>query len=75
MGSEGRASEAPKPIMLMMMITVNPIYWPRVILRGVTVLLVDASEKNVTRTNMSSILVIANELHAIPTDFPNCMVC
>ena len=67
-------SEAPKPIMLMMMITVNPRYWPRVILRGVIVVLVDASAKKVTKTNMSSILVMANELHAIAVDFPNCVM-
>jgi hypothetical protein len=75
MGSEGRASEAPKPTMLMMTITIKPIYWPRVILRGVTVLLVDASEKNVTKTNMSSILVMANEIVeglASAIDFPPC---
>ena len=59
----------------MMIITVNPIYWLRVILSGVIVLLVDASEKNVTKANMSSILVMANELHAIPIDFQNCMMC
>jgi hypothetical protein len=69
MGSEGRAIEAPKLTMLMIIITVNPIYWPREILRGVTVLLVDALEKNVTKTNMSSILVMVNELHAIPPIF------
>ena len=38
------------------------------------VLLVDDSAKKVAKTNMSSILVIANELHAVPSDFPNCMV-
>jgi hypothetical protein len=69
MGSEGRAIEVLKPTMLMIMITVNPIYWPREILRGVTVLLVDALEKNVTKTNMSSILVIVSEQYAIPPIF------
>lgn len=62
-GSEGSNSKAPKPIILMMTITVNPMYSPRVILRGVTVLLVDASAKIVTKPNMSWILVTANELH------------
>lgn len=32
-------------------------------MRGVIVLLVDASAKKVTKTNMSSILVMAKELH------------
>jgi hypothetical protein len=68
MGSEGRAIEVPKPTMLII-ITVNPIYWPREILRGVTVLLVDALEKTVTKTNMSPILVVVNELHAVPPIF------
>lgn len=37
-------------------------------------LLVDASAKKVAKTNMSSILVMAKELHAVPIDFPNCIV-
>lgn len=73
-GSVGMTYETPKPIMLMMTITVNPMNCPRVVLRGVIVLLVVASEKKVTRTNMSSILVMANEAHATPTDFPKCIV-
>lgn len=60
--------------MLTMIMMVNPIYCPIVILRGFIVLLVDASAKKVAKTNMSSILVMANELHAVPIDFPNCMV-
>ena len=60
--------------MLTMIMMVNPIYCPIVILRWVIVLLVDAFAKKVAKTNMSSILVMANELHAVPIDFPNCMV-
>ena len=33
-----------------------------------------ASAKKVTSTNMSSILVMAKELHAVPIDLPNSMV-
>ncbi len=74
MGSEGRANETPNPIMLIMTITVKPRYCPIVILSGVVVRLTAASAKKVTRTNMSSILVMAKELHAVPIDLPNSMV-
>ena len=73
-GSGGRTSDTPNPIMLMMIIIVNPMYWPVVILRGVMVFLVDASAKKVASTNMSSMFVMAKELHAVPIDFPNCIV-
>ena len=56
-----------------MTITVNPMNWPRVILRGVIVWLMDASEKKVTKGNMSSMSVIVNDVHAIAIDFPNCI--
>jgi hypothetical protein len=59
--------------MLMVVIMVKPIYWPMMILMGVRLLLVDDSAKKVTRTNMSSILVMANELHAVAIDFAKSM--
>lgn len=37
--------------------------------------LVLASAKNVTSTKASSILVIANVAHAVPTALPNCILC
>ena len=36
--------------------------------------LVYDSAKKAAKTNMSSILVIAKELQAVPTAFPNCMM-
>ncbi len=57
-----------------MTIIVKPRYCPIVILSGVVVRLTAASAKKVTRTNMSSILVMAKELHAVPIDLPNSMV-
>ena len=60
--------------MLMIMMTVKPTYWPIVIFRGVTLLLVDASAKKVTKTKISSILVTANVPHAVPIARPNSMM-
>lgn len=73
-GSEGSMSDAPNRIMLIIIMAVNPMYWPKVILRGVTVVLVDASVNKVTKTNKSSMLVTANVLQEMPIDMPNCMI-
>lgn len=43
--------------------------------KGVMFFLVLASAKNVTSTNASSILVIANVAHAVPIALPNCILC